>query len=56
MALTLVMRAVAGAICLAAAFPNGAAAAWPERPITLLHGFGAGGNADVTARVVADRL
>src|SRR5262245_43256493 len=29
---------------------------YPERPITLVHGFGAGGNADVTARVVADRL
>jgi len=56
MALTLTMRAVVGAICLAVAFPFSAAAAWPERPITLLHGFGAGGNADVTARVVADRL
>ena len=56
MALTLMMRAVMAAICLAAAFPYGAAAAWPERPITLLHGFGTGGNADVTARVVADRL
>ena len=56
MASTVMLRAVAGAICIAAAFPSGAAAAWPERPITLLHGFGAGGNADVTARVVADRL
>jgi tripartite-type tricarboxylate transporter receptor subunit TctC len=56
MASTAMLRAVAGAIFLAAAFPSGAAAAWPERPITLLHGFGAGGNADVTARVVADRL
>ena len=56
MASTVTLRAVAGAICIAAAFPSGAAAAWPERPITLLHGFGAGGNADVTARVVADRL
>jgi tripartite-type tricarboxylate transporter receptor subunit TctC len=45
-----------GAICVVAAFPAGAAAAWPERTITLLHGFGAGGNADVTARVVAERL
>ena len=38
------------------AIPHIAAAAWPERPISLVHGFGAGGNADVTARVVADRL
>jgi tripartite-type tricarboxylate transporter receptor subunit TctC len=45
------------ALLLAAvSFPHIAAAAWPERPISLVHGFGAGGNADVTARVVADRL
>jgi tripartite-type tricarboxylate transporter receptor subunit TctC len=36
--------------------PSSAAAAWPERPITLLHGFGAGGNGDLTARAVAERL
>jgi tripartite-type tricarboxylate transporter receptor subunit TctC len=30
--------------------------AWPDRPITLVHGFGAGGNADVVGRIVADRL
>jgi tripartite-type tricarboxylate transporter receptor subunit TctC len=40
----------------AAGFPDLAAAAWPERTITLMHGFGAGGNADVIARIVADRL
>jgi tripartite-type tricarboxylate transporter receptor subunit TctC len=56
MASTVMMRFFVGAICIAAAFPSAAAAAWPERPITLLHGFGAGGNADVTARVVAERL
>lgn len=33
-----------------------AQAAWPTRPITLVHGFGAGGNADVIARLVAGRL
>lgn len=32
------------------------AAAWPDRPITLVHGFGVGGNADVISRLVADRL
>jgi tripartite-type tricarboxylate transporter receptor subunit TctC len=50
------MWAAIGAVALAVAFPMAAAAAWPERPITLMHGFGAGGNADVTARVVAERL
>jgi tripartite-type tricarboxylate transporter receptor subunit TctC len=47
---------VAGTICAAALLPYSAKAAWPERPITLLHGFGAGGNGDLTARVVAERL
>ena len=56
MALSVAMRALLGATCIVAAFPLGAAAAWPERPITLVHGFGAGGNANVTARVVAERL
>lgn len=32
------------------------AAAWPERTITLVHGFGVGGNADVISRIVAERL
>jgi tripartite-type tricarboxylate transporter receptor subunit TctC len=56
MGLPVAMRALVGAIFIATAMPSGAAAAWPERTITLVHGFGAGGNADVTARVVADRL
>lgn len=30
--------------------------AWPQRPITLIHGFGVGGNADVIARLVAEQL
>lgn len=29
---------------------------WPQRPITLLHGFGAGGNADSLSRLVAGAL
>lgn len=32
------------------------AADWPSRPITLVHGFGAGGNADTISRLVADGL
>jgi tripartite-type tricarboxylate transporter receptor subunit TctC len=30
--------------------------AFPDRPITLVHGFGAGGNADVVSRIVAEGL
>lgn len=29
---------------------------WPQHPITLIHGFGAGGNADSISRLVAERL
>ena len=56
MTLTRTMCALIGAVCVAAILPHSAVAAWPERPITLLHGFGAGGNGDLTARVVAERL
>lgn len=52
---TLSRRAVLGGLG-AAAFARPAAAAWPERPITLVHGFGVGGNADVISRIVAERL
>jgi tripartite-type tricarboxylate transporter receptor subunit TctC len=56
MALTRTMSALIGAMFAAAVLPSNAAADWPERPITLLHGFGAGGNGDLTARAVAERL
>lgn len=32
------------------------AQSWPQRPVSLVHGFGAGGNADSIARIVADAL
>jgi len=35
---------------------NGAQAAWPEKPIKFVLPFGAGGVADVTARIIADKL
>ncbi len=41
---------VAGALTLASA---PAFAAWPERPIEIVVGFGAGGGTDITARTVA---
>jgi tripartite-type tricarboxylate transporter receptor subunit TctC len=36
--------------------PARAQGGWPDRPITIIHGFAAGGNADVTSRIVAERL
>jgi tripartite-type tricarboxylate transporter receptor subunit TctC len=56
MSLLLSARNIVVALCLAVAFAPETKAAWPERPITLVHGFGAGGNADVVSRIVADRL
>jgi tripartite-type tricarboxylate transporter receptor subunit TctC len=50
------LRLLICAACLFAAFPKQAAAAWPERAITLLHGFGGGGNIDTISRIIAERL
>jgi putative tricarboxylic transport membrane protein len=36
--------------------PTGAQAAWPEKPVKIVLPFGAGGVADVTARIMADKL
>jgi tripartite-type tricarboxylate transporter receptor subunit TctC len=46
------------ALCVAAlAFAaQPAAAAFPDRPLRIIVPFGAGGNADITARTVADKL
>jgi tripartite-type tricarboxylate transporter receptor subunit TctC len=44
------------ALGLALVWPNAAKADWPEHTITLVHGFGVGGNADLISRTVAERL
>jgi tripartite-type tricarboxylate transporter receptor subunit TctC len=49
-------RSLLAGLSMLAAAPAHAQAAWPDRPITLVHGFGAGGNADVVGRIIADRL
>ena len=36
--------------------PGTAYAAWPDRPVTILHGFAAGGNADVVARIIGEAM
>lgn len=46
---------IIGAVC-AATLAGAAGAAYPERPIQLIHGFGAGGNADTVSRLVARHL
>jgi tripartite-type tricarboxylate transporter receptor subunit TctC len=48
--------AVAAAAALMALPAGQAQAAWPEKPIRLVLPFGAGGVADVTSRIMADKL
>ena len=50
-----------GSACLASGLLHGLGAwaqvpRYPDRPVKLLHGFGAGGNADAVARIVATEL
>src|SRR5215470_5832716 len=49
-------RAVVAGLSASGAFPYVAQAAWPERPITMLHGFAPGGGADANARIAAEGL
>ena len=56
MLVTQSLRLLLCAVCLPAASAVPAAAAWPERAITLVHGFGTGGNIDSISRIVAERL
>ncbi|MES2185490.1 MAG: tripartite tricarboxylate transporter substrate binding protein [Pseudomonadota bacterium] len=53
-----ITRRTLAACAIAPLLPTGAHAqdAYPARAIQLIHGFGAGGNADVVARLVGQRL
>lgn len=48
--------AAGSALLAAAATPWARAQAWPERPIKVLQGFAAGGNADTIARLVGTEM
>jgi tripartite-type tricarboxylate transporter receptor subunit TctC len=49
------LRLLIAALCLSTALAM-PAAAWPDKGITLVHGFGGGGNIDSISRIVAERL
>src|SRR4051794_35494903 len=49
-------RGLLAGFSAAIVFPYAAHAAWPERAITMLHGFAPGGGADANARIAADGL
>jgi tripartite-type tricarboxylate transporter receptor subunit TctC len=49
------LLATLAALALTAA-AGAAQAAWPERPITLIVPWGAGGGTDATARIIASLL
>ena len=49
-------RAVLAGLSACAAMPARAKGAWPERPITLIHGFPPGGPVDVLSRILAEPL
>lgn len=49
-------RSVLAGAALLAAGASPSLAAWPEKPIQLIHGFAAGGNADVISRIIAEGL
>jgi len=52
----LTRRALTGGLVGLAVTPAQAAAEWPARAITIVHGFPPGGPSDVVARIIADGL
>lgn len=51
------LRAIlACAIALSSFSPPAVASDYPNRPIRILHGFAAGGNADIVARIMAEEM
>ncbi len=49
-------RAAVAGVLSSVAMPYVARAAWPEGTVTIVHGFAAGGNADVVSRILAEAL
>src|SRR5436305_13819311 len=47
---------IAGSLSALLATAARAKPEWPERPVTIVHGFPAGGPTDLVARIVADAL
>src|SRR5258708_26027224 len=47
---------IAGPLAMLASSPARSNPDWPDRPITMLHGFPPGGPTDLVARIVADGL
>jgi tripartite-type tricarboxylate transporter receptor subunit TctC len=52
----LTRRSLLAGLTAAAATPARAQTAWPDRPITLVHGLAPGGPSDIIARIVAEGL
>src|SRR3712207_3363265 len=50
------LRLMLAGCAMALTAVSGAAAAWPERPVTVIVPFAAGGGTDATARILASLL
>lgn len=53
---TLTRRTLLACLSTLAAMPARSETAWPNRPITLVHGFAPGGATDIIARILAEGL